>query len=351
MDKIKQYFQTKALSNSFLGSLWNPRWVKIKLDNPDMEDEDKKYFRIGSALDCILTDPERWDEEFAVVDANKPYGLMGKFIENLPMDISVDSSVEKYQEAYDKAGYKMNINKVIEKMWGTPEITDYLIATRGIEEKTILSKDEFDIINKCAELIRANEFVAKYFKPVTTDCEVMRQVPIYFEYQNEKCKALLDGVYIDHTEKTIQPYDLKTTGKSIYDFPISFLQFGYYRQCAFYEIALKTESSPIKELLEQGYRLLDFIFIVVETKLSSSHPAVVYRTSEKDRLCGIVGGKTGRKTYLGIDQLIENYKFHRDNNYWDMTRELLESKGEIDLDVFYAPTFNQLELHDDSADA
>jgi len=44
LDKIKKYFAAKRLSNSILGSLVNPRWVKMKMDNPDMEDDDKKHF-------------------------------------------------------------------------------------------------------------------------------------------------------------------------------------------------------------------------------------------------------------------------------------------------------------------
>ena len=44
MDKIKEYFASKRISNSLLGALSNPRWVKMKMDNPDAEDEDKKTF-------------------------------------------------------------------------------------------------------------------------------------------------------------------------------------------------------------------------------------------------------------------------------------------------------------------
>lgn len=30
----------------------------MKIENPDTEDEESRYFRIGSALDCILTSPD-----------------------------------------------------------------------------------------------------------------------------------------------------------------------------------------------------------------------------------------------------------------------------------------------------
>lgn len=127
---------------------------------------------------------------------------------------------------------------------------------------------------------------------------------------------------------------MKTIGKSVYDFPISYLQFGYYRQCAFYEIALQSIGSPIFHLLEEGYQLLDFIFIVVESKVSSSHPAVIYRTNKYDRECGRTGGNRGQKYYKGVDQLIDDYAFHVKHNYWDLPMDLLKNRGEIGLQIF-----------------
>lgn len=305
------------------------------MDNPDMEDDDKKFFRIGSALDCLLTDPDRWIFDFIVVDANRPYGFMGKFIENLPIGLTTDSPKEMYQEAYDSAGYKMSIDKVIDRFWNTNEYVDYYIATRGLGDNvTVISKDEYESVMKSKELILANSYIQPYFVRTNPDHEILRQVPIYFRYKEQDCKALLDGVFIDHHNKTIQPYDLKTIGKSVYDFPISYLQFGYYRQAAFYSIALRSEQSPIKELLNAGYALLDFIFIVVESKASSSHPAIIYKTCAKDIAAGVTGGKVGRKYYKGIDELIEAYVYHLENDYWDLPKDINENRGIIQLDIF-----------------
>jgi len=80
--------------------------------------------------------------------------------------------------------------------------------------------------------------------------------------------------------------------------------------------------------------MLDFIFIVVENKLSSSHPAIIYRTNAKDREYGRIGGYIGKRFYKGIDQLIDEYKFYRENDYWDLPVDLLRSNGEIQLNIF-----------------
>lgn len=336
MNKIEEYFNTKAISNSLLGTLSNPRWLKIKMDNPDSEDEDKVHFRIGSALDCQLTSPELWEEQFLVIDATRPMGFMGKFIDNLPpgLDPYLDD-LDKYQEAYNKAGYKMALTKVVEKFWKTSELLEYYLATRNVDRsKQILSKEEYDIVIKAKELLLANEYSEMYFRPLEGIYELITQVPIYFKYMGEDCKALLDGILIDHQTQTIQPYDLKTTGKSVYDFPKAYLDYGYYRQCAFYEIAVESKESPVYDLIQKGYTVLDFKFIVVETKITSTHPAVIYNVSLADRMRGIVGGYVGQRYYKGIDELILAYRFHIDNNYWNLPMDIFYSKGQIKLNIF-----------------
>jgi len=309
------------------------------MDNPDSEDDDKKHYRIGAALDCLLTSKERWNEDFEVVDVSRPFGLMGKFIDNLPKNLTLLSDESEYREAWDKSGYKMKLSKIIEKFWENEEFLRYYNLTRSISDsKTIISKDEYESVTKSKELIYANEFVHKYFFNTDEHCELLHQLPIYFTLLEEKCKGLLDGVLINHKDKTIAPFDLKTTGKSVYEFSQSYLDYGYYRQCAFYELALKSEDSPVLKYIQEGYKIMDFVFIVVETKVTSTHPAIIYVTNEYDRQCAMYGGTVGKRKYKGIIQLIEEYKYYKQTNNWDMPKDLIDSGGKIYLNVFNGDT-------------
>jgi len=333
LDKIKEYFAAKRLSNSILGSLVNPRWVKMKMDNPDMEDDDKKHFRIGSALDCILTGNGVFEDEFLVVDASKPFGFMGKFVESLPAGITPEASVDMYKEAYDKAGYKMKIDRVIDSFWTNPTAVEYYNATRNTQGKSILAKDEYETVIACKDKLIANTFTYQYFKNDYDHVELIHQLPIYFEYMGYDCKALMDGVRINHETKEIEPFDLKTIGKNVYEFPTSFVQFGYYRQAAFYTIALRKwieENRP--ELLD--YAWLPFSFIVVDSKLSSSYPALIFETTPEDIQAGLTGGYRYGKHYKGVNQLIEAFKYHTESQQWDLPQEVFEGKGRLKLNVF-----------------
>lgn len=309
------------------------------MDNPDVDEDEKSYFRVGAALDCLLTSPERWDYDFTVVEVNRPYGLMGKFIDELPSGLTPESDLSLYQEAYDKAGYKMWLDKVVDKFWESEELVKYYKLTRDLGDGVIvLSADEYDSVIKSKELILSNKYVKSYFLNDDPGLELMHQVPIYFEFNVDgihikKCKALLDGIKIDHINRTIRPFDLKTT-RSVYDFPQSFLQYGYYRQAAFYLKAIVSEESPVLEYIKSGYEILPFIFIAVENKKSSSHPAIIYETSDNDIKCGMLGGTVNGKKYLGILQLMENLIYHEETNYWDLPVELIKNNGKLYLDVF-----------------
>lgn len=318
----------------------NPKVANLKRNNPELfEDEDDTALRIGSAVDCLLTSPERWDDDFVVGDVFKPFGLMFKFVKNLPKGLTIDSPLEDYKEAYDKAGYKKSVAWVVDQFLSNEKHVEYYLwLTQLDDNKIALSKDEYSQVRKCVSTISSNEFTLPYFVNLGNNIDLLHQVAIYFDYELDgevsEAKALLDGILVNHTNKTIQPFDLKTTGKSVWEFSSSYLHFGYYRQCALYELALYSKDSPVKEWIDKGYEVLDFIFIVVESKSDAHNPAMIYRTSLSDRLCGIEGCSLGSKYYPGINDLLRAYRWHSSQDYWELPKDVFENNGEAPLSIF-----------------
>jgi hypothetical protein len=177
-------------------------------------------------------------------------------------------------------------------------------------------------------------YAHSYFVRQKIHEELLLQVPIYFTLDSVECKGLLDGIKIDHQEKTIEPFDLKTIGKSVYEFPANYLTFGYYTQAAFYTYAIQTEQSPVYNLLQEGYTLKDFIFIVTETKTSSFNPALIYTTTSEERHAGMHGGYYNGKKYKGIYELMDDYLWHVETDQWTYPREIYQNEGRIPLKVF-----------------
>lgn len=265
---------------------------------------------------------------------------MGKFVETLPAGLTPQSDYDLYTEAYYAAGYKMRMETVISKFWEDNAATNYYYNVVSLDKDrlTILSKDEMDIVDKCRELIKANPEALSYFISFNPNIELLHQVDIYFEYDGVECKALLDGIKIDHVSKTIQPFDLKTTGRDIYEFPKAFVDYGYFRQAAFYTYAIQCPESPVLKYINDGYTILDFQFIVVETKPKSVMPALIFDCTKTDLKCGMQGGYLNKKYIKGIDELITAYKWHVKTDKWELPYDLYMSNSHIKLDVFDAPS-------------
>lgn len=223
---------------------------------------------------------------------------------------------------------------MIKRFWETPDAVTYYQENNGTSDKILLPRDEYDSALKAVELIKVSPYVASYFVNHRATQQLLHQVPICFELEGAEFKALLDGIKIDHEERTIEPFDLKTIGKSIYEFPSNYINFGYYTQAALYDYAIRTPQSPVFNLIDEGYTVKDFIFIVVETKNSSTNPAVIYTTSQHERNCGLEGGFINGKYYKGVYQLLEDYLWHERTNEWTYPREVYKNAGRIPLSLF-----------------
>jgi len=104
----------------------NPRLAYLRITEPELfEDEDKVHLRLGSAVDCLLTTPDKWDDLFIVGDVYKPYGMMYKFIVHLPAGLDPESPLDLYEEAYQKAGYKKSLGWVVEQLWSNEKNSAY----------------------------------------------------------------------------------------------------------------------------------------------------------------------------------------------------------------------------------
>lgn len=55
---INAYYASPRISNSLLKATQNPRLLKLKKDNPELFEDDSTALRVGSAVDCLLADPQ-----------------------------------------------------------------------------------------------------------------------------------------------------------------------------------------------------------------------------------------------------------------------------------------------------
>lgn len=336
MSQPTEYRDTKAISQSSLKLIeYNPKkfytdeylWLIGQAERP--VDKSTDAMTLGTIVDKKLTDPKGLDEFVILNDV--PSGQMKDFVEeyfrieqnNLREKSLTVGSVDLIgQAAYDKVGFKRDsYPKVIErfKTEGAPYYTA-LVKSIG---KTLVSQELYqDSLRVYNDLIY-DEFTGPILTQKTTETiEIFDQLPIYFNLKGVPLKALLDKVVVNHEEKTIALYDIKTCGDS---FLSSFGNYRYDLQGAFYLDAARIWRDTV--LKKSEYKMLSFKFIVGYTNHKGIKPEI-WEMLPCDLMAGIYGGdtRTGRKV-KGYKVLLDDYLWHVKNKKWDYTADVYANNG------------------------
>jgi hypothetical protein len=186
----------------------------------------------------------------------------------------------------DTSAYKARtelglVEDIVEAAKDSP-ITHYLKFLLNSKGKIVLSADDHKVIIGALNSLNTHKAVAELLGlrkddfAVVDPVEIFREQPVFwketitFEDGTKlpvQCKALLDRLIINHRTKTITYVDLKTTSYSIYTFQISFEDYRYYRQMAFYRRAIEFW---FNSFYSGSYNLseytVDVLIVPVETK-------------------------------------------------------------------------------------
>jgi hypothetical protein len=297
--------------------------------------------RFGSAVDCLLTEPHKFNTDYFVSAHEPPSETIQKIIKHV-VDIHPEYTKlfniahvvlegckrEQYGNAWKD---ETRVKKVIEQ----GEM--YHQELFDSEGKILLSLAEYGAIENVVGTLKYNRFTQFFFNPTTdpfydpTRYEFLWQTPIIFTVNNVKCKALIDLVLVDHQEKTIYVYDIKTTGGTVYAFPSSYIKFGYGLQGAFYHRAIVEETKTKPEWSE--YTVVNTAFIVAEQ--ANVNPPIIYEMTTQDIMVGRHMGvlPSGREV-KGYEPLIAELAWHEKTSTWDYPMKIAKEEGRVKLDLF-----------------
>ena len=320
----------------------SPRAYKMYIENP--RDEESEALRKGSALDCMLTEPDKLDDRFAVADSAPPGGMMGEFVKVLLElrakidDFSKAAFEAALQTAYKASGFKTKYETVIKK-FEADDIQEYVKFVIDSQGKTILSPNEWVSALGMKEMLLNSDVTKKYLVDLPSNpmVKVFNQLTIIWKHGNFECKSILDTVIIDYAKKQIIPIDIKTTSKGVGNFIQSFIRYGYFRQCSFYFDAVRywLNNSSDHEIKDpENWTIIPFKFIVADSNLND-YP-LIYRCSEKDLDIGKNGGflPKGVNRLKGWQELLDELKFYQGIRDWRYSYDQLQQNCEMKLDIF-----------------
>ena len=160
---------------------------------------------------------------------------------------------------------------------------------------------------------KANELL--YNLPTTfethNEFHINWEVP---KYNNIKCKSLLDRVCFDHTNKKIILIDLKTT-PNVYNFAHSVEEFDYFRQIAFYGLAIQWYMQEVLNLNSDEYDFEAYIIAIGKDKDNQIRVFNMYKDS-------IIREKVDE-----ISDALKEISYHISSNQWNHTRNYYENDG------------------------
>lgn len=358
LKRVQQYFNSPAISQSQLKAILNGvgAFKTIKKEG-DLYYEEKESLIIGSAVDCILTERDEKNqinlktfyEDYYISIIKKPSDTIMSIIQEIYNKVDKDSIENLNDLKYSMIILEVCNNHNYQNNWKDDTRVKKIIDEGSLyweeliksKNKQILDKEQSLTIWNIVISLLTHNHTKKYFECNNNSIKLFFQTPIYFTYENEECKSLLDLIIIDYDKKLIIPCDIKTIGDFTSNFLFSVKKFRYDIQAAFYLLAL--ESFKIKYNLND-FKIMNFKFIV-ESTIQQGCP-LIYTIKNSDIYYALLGDEAvnfcerGQCRKLsneikGIKQAIYLYKWYK-NNHPEMkyNKEIVEGDGELLLNIW-----------------
>lgn len=329
----------------------NQSKLKSLSKDPEKVIEDREDWNdgmeFGDVLDLILFTPELFDERYYVADLdNLPSDRIQGIIEDAVERHGAEITDEMVLAAADRDEYGMTwgndtrLRKILEEGDGAR----YAQILMNSQDKKILSIERHMEIVQAAEVLKTHNYTSDFIAgELPEGWERLTQVAL-LSCGKPLFKGLIDLMLVDHNEKVIYPWDLKSTGRNPLHFAGQFVSQQYYLQAALYQwilenlIAEAEEGTNVQELTDltfnpAGYTVDNFGFIVIGS--ADSTKPLRYKCTDEDIYSGLYGGelRTGREV-KGVMELAEELQWHEDNNKWQYPYEVYQNDGELELDIF-----------------
>ena len=260
----EQYRDIPALSYSLISRYTNCGFNGLetifdKIESPSLT--------IGSAVDCLLTSPNEFNERFMVCEFSEPPEKVKKAV-----DILYSNSDKEWLEEVDNFAIMDALNTLEyrgnwkdDKRFETfmnegRDYYRYLVVSEG---KTILSQADYEKALKVVDAFKGFKQTCFYFAPNVEFADIQRFYQLKFKTKlkdNIDYKAMLDEIIVDYHKKEITIVDFKTTSGKEWDFVKSFLKYNYDQQARLYYRILRNILD--KDEVFKDFKIVGFKFLV-----------------------------------------------------------------------------------------
>jgi hypothetical protein len=314
-----------------------------------VKEEESSSTIFGNVTDCLQFTPGEFENRFALSVSQVPTGQYGKFVNEM-VRITFGCLNERgevtmrlediMEEAYNKCKYDRNGNVVDFKRDGLDVVkqkflgSDLEIHYRQCREafgKTIIEASTLENAQRVIAELKSNPVTSAIMNLETSNENVVyNQFPIVGKMDGSMTgrgdyplKGLIDKLVIDHKEKCIYIYDLKTTWDNEGEFLSNYFKFKYYIQMAVY-FYLVVEWKRRQSGLET-YTVHYPSFIVADS--SNYKNPLIYATTHENFQQGMRGFTIRGKYYPGAIKAITDLMWHKESGIWNISKDNYDAGG------------------------
>lgn len=308
----KFYANPFYLSYSGLNKLlYSPRLFYKHYVLQEQEEKIESYLIDGKVIHCLLLDPKSFDEQFILIPSTLPTDNTRRL---------VDAVYEKVKESPDVLDtctvqileYLKEVNlhqslktdqQRLDKIL-TEDAKSYFLFLKNKGTKNLIDNVTLERCTEAVNIFREDITVRNLLglgKSEFDNVELFNE--FYIEANIDQpfgLKGIVDNIQIDHDTKSITVNDIKTSSKTLDEFPETIEFYNYWAQAAIYHWLVMFK---FYELVEKGYTV-NFNFIVIDRYQQ------VY--------CFPVSENTMKEWKLLLNQKLEQFAWHYNTRRYDL---------------------------------
>ena len=306
-----------------------------------VEEKENHAANMGRIVETMLMEPELFDEKFYMsVISSPPTGLMLDFVEALykytKEATDEDGKIVKdfseiAEEAYKESGFKITLEAVIKKFSGS-DAEVYYNEIREVRSKglTVVSSQDIANSEKIVNGLKTNFATSEIINLINSSrWEIYNQFPVEdYKIDGLEFKSLLDKIVIDHDKQVIQVYDLKCTW-SVENFLEEYYLYrrAYIQAYLYWQAAISLTLDKESALYEYS---VPFPMFIVCDSINYYNP-LIYTLSTEDMNDAYEGFTYKNRNYPGVKTIIENLKWAKENDIWNISKENYLNKGFLNI--------------------
>jgi hypothetical protein len=263
----------------------------------DREEKIETYLTEGKLIHCLLLQPQEFDKQFITMTTKMPSENPRIVVDRvfthhaeLLMNGATDrTKLQEYSLAIIDVLKDINLYQALKT---DEQRVEKIITAETVNYWDFLSKKDgktfvdFDTLEKCkaiVEKVKNNQEIKKLLNIKEGEewwdlSETHNELPLSMDLKKFTfgLKGILDNIVVVPGDGIIRINDIKTSSKTLKDFPESLKFYRYDIQAAVYNLLVVNH---FQELIKQGYKV-EFRFIVID-KNQQFYPFLVSEDTMK----------------------------------------------------------------------